>query len=206
MTFDFVEETKKLIQFYAPKYNIDEDAFDVYTSPNLDYFKTHPRERGDLGIVNERYVILLNRKLLLNIFDLRQTFTHEFRHLWQRFQGESHNIQYWTCWPKQHPEFVDDAYMFSPNEIDANRFSRSGCKLDDFTVFDLCRPHPRAFEELRENQRVAAQLAQNEGFHILSEGTAQRLIELSLLDSEAYYQWLGKHNRERLRLFSECKD
>ena len=213
MKFDFYQEVEKLVKKLSSEYGIDENSYSVHFGENLDYFIKHPDKRGSCGILEPQHqlAILLNRKLLLTLPELKSTFYHEFRHVWQRNktkeESDKHNIGHWICWATVNETSLGrDAYLFSPTELDANRFERSNGSLDDLTVFEMCNPRPRAFEELRENQRAAVGIAQNEGYHILSEDTAQRLIELSLLDYETYHQWLVKHNRERLHLSSECKD
>lgn len=206
MDFNFYHEVEKLVKELSSKYEIDEDSYSVHFGKNLDYFLEHPHERGDCGILEPQHqlAILLNRRLLTTLPELKTTFRHEFRHVWQRNMvkqnGGKCKIGYWIGWCSDNEKaFGSDAYLFSPTELDSNRFARSGGELDDCCVFNECKPHPRAYQELRENQLFAANLALREGFHVLSEDTAQRLIDLSLLDSQAYTQWLmSRFDKSRL--------
>lgn len=203
MEFNFYQEVNNLVKKLSAKYHIDEDSYSVHFGEKLDYFIEHPDEKGGCGTLEPQHqlAILLNCKLLTTLPSLETTFCHEFRHVWQRNKakeyGDECKIGYWICWDSDNKKaFGTDAYLFSPTELDSNRFARSGGKLDDCYVFNECKPRPRAYQELRENQLFAANLARREGFHVLSEDTAQRLVELSLLDSRAYARWLeSRYNK-----------
>lgn len=160
MKFDFYREVEKLIKKLSSEYGIDENSYSVHFGENLDYFIKHPDKRGSCGMLEPKHqlAVLLNRKLLLTLPELKSTFYHEFRHVWQRNKttedSDKHNICHWICWDTDNEAALGrDAYLFSPTELDANRFARSNGSLDNFIVFEMCTPHP---EHLKSFEKTSA--------------------------------------------------
>lgn len=193
MCFDIEQSIQLFSEQLYEKYGIYNEDYTVTTKK--DYVVSHigPYKKGGCGEIpgSEKKIILINPDMFNNEDELKTTFYHEFRHVWQRKVADKYNIGYWKCWDKKYEKIEGDYYLFSPDEIDANRFAKSNGELDGYDVYLKCEPIGNAWKELEKNKKVATEIAFNEGIHLLNSDTALRLEHLALIGNrEEYNKWL----------------
>ena len=200
MELDYKAETENLNEILSAQYGMKDVPYDIDVRPNIDYFIKYPNRKGFCSKIDEtqRWRIGLNRNLLTDKESLKRTLYHEFRHLWQRVNADKYNIEHWICWDTNNKEKLgEDAYRFSPTEMDANRFARSNGTLDDYEVFIKCESNEKPHRELEKNMSVAKEIAFSEGIYLLNEDTVQRLMEMALYTNhEEYAKWLEVQKKE----------
>lgn len=196
-------EIKQAISLFSKqlyeKYGICDKDYTVTINKEYVISKLGPYKKGGCGKNPEtgKLLILINPDKFSNYEELKTTFYHEFRHVWQRKLADKYNIGYWICWEKKHEN--KDFYLFSPAELDANRFAKSNGQLDGYDVYSKCIPDKESnvWKELEQNKKVATEIAFNEGLYLLNSDTVIRLEELALRSNpEEHKKWLRLRTQE----------
>lgn len=148
-----------LLNHLCKKYDIDRSSFFLFTGEALPNLVSVDGKKA-LG-----FYIHLTRTMAIDVTSLetteriRSTVFHEFRHLWQYkcFPEES---EYWGTWTVKNRERMgEDSYLFSPLELDANRFAKSGGRLDDDSIMTAVSTSRYPYRELSQAQDLAARIA-----------------------------------------------
>lgn len=199
MCFDLKQAIELFSIQLRDKYGIYEEDYTVNINKEYVVSQIGPNKKGSCGKNTKtgKQLILINPDKFNTADELKTTFYHEFRHVWQRKHKEEENIDHWICWASNHENVEGDFYLFSPTEMDANRFAKSNGEFDDYMVFQKCVPDTNAWKELEHNRDVAKEIAFTEGLYLLNSDTAQRLMDLALIcNPEEYNRWVALRNEE----------
>lgn len=126
----FVEE---IVNRLCEEYNVPRN-FEIHTGFVARKYMSARDLKGFYGEGRSKRIMGINFDKVDTPKEIRATVMHEFRHVWQ--YTYYHDLtEYWSNWTRKHGEdFGKDAYLFSPIELDANRFAKSDGTLDDDSV------------------------------------------------------------------------
>lgn len=148
-----------LLRHLCKKYGISRRSFFLFTGEMLPDLVSDDEKRT-LGFYSHPTRIMAIDVASLGTTErIRSTVFHEFRHLWQHkfFPEES---KYWSAWRRKNRERMGrDSYLFSPLELDANRFAKSEGRLDDDSIMTAVSTSRYPYRELSQAQALAAKIA-----------------------------------------------
>lgn len=148
-----------LLRHLCKKYDISRRSFLLFTGEMLPDLVSNDEKRT-LGFYSHpARTMAIDVTSLGTVERIRSTVFHEFRHLWQYkfFPEES---KYWSTWTAKNRERMGgSSYLFSPLELDANRFAKSEGRLDDDSVMTAVSASRYPYRELSQAQDLAAKIA-----------------------------------------------